>query len=125
MLPVHIQLRVVAKYPMLVERYPPIGSKVGRDVRPICDASVEFDHSRLLALPGTHGIGKRILEPGDHLLRWGATSLPRYCHFTTPDELRDLLPAGETERVDEFTADGKAGDLNRYVVLRRRSDRDE
>ena len=64
-LPVCIQLSVVTKDPVLVERDPPVGSKVGRDVRPICDASVEFDHSRVLALQRTHGIGKRILEAGD------------------------------------------------------------
>jgi SAM-dependent methyltransferase len=70
-------------------------------------------------------INERELEAGDHLLCWGAASRPRYCHFTTPDELRELLPSDETEWVDEFSADGKTGDLNRYAVVRRRSDHDE
>lgn len=70
-------------------------------------------------------IDERELEAGDHLLRWGATSLPRYCHFTNPDQLRELLATDRTEWVDEFSADGKTGDLNRYAVLRRRSDLNE
>lgn len=65
------------------------------------------------------------LEVGDHLLPWGANSLPRYCHFTPPDELRRLLPSDGVEWIDEFSADGKTGDLNRYAVVRRRSDSNE
>lgn len=61
----------------------------------------------------------RELEPGDHLLPWGASALPRYCHFTTPDELRSLFPNHGVEWVDEFSDDGKTGDLNRYAVVRR------
>ncbi|MBW2290926.1 MAG: class I SAM-dependent methyltransferase [Deltaproteobacteria bacterium] len=74
---------------------------------------------------GEDQIDERELEAGDHLLRWGATSLPRYCHFTNPDELRELLATDRAEWVDEFSADGKTGDLNRYAVLRRRSDPNE
>lgn len=69
-------------------------------------------------------IDERELEDGDHLLRWGAASLPRYCHFADPDELRGLLGIDSSEWIDEFSADGKTGNLNRYAVVRRRSDRD-
>ncbi|MCH7599288.1 MAG: class I SAM-dependent methyltransferase [Myxococcales bacterium] len=62
------------------------------------------------------------LEVGDHLLRWGESSLPRYCHFAPPDELRELSTLESAEWVDEFSADGKTGDLNRYLVLRRGRD---
>lgn len=58
------------------------------------------------------------LEEGDHLLRWGDASLPRYCHFTPPGELRELIANPIAVRIDEFSADGKTGDLNQYAVWR-------
>jgi SAM-dependent methyltransferase len=59
------------------------------------------------------------LEAGDHLLGFADASLPRYCHFAPQDELRELVTQRCAELVDEFSADGKTGDLNRYAVLRR------
>jgi tRNA (uracil-5-)-methyltransferase TRM9 len=60
------------------------------------------------------------LEPGDHLLRWGAGDrVARYCHFVDRAEMAALVTGLDLERVEEFSADGKTGDLNHYVVLRR------
>lgn len=62
------------------------------------------------------------LEAGDHLLGFGDASLPRYCHFVSQDELRELVTQCCAESIDEFSADGKTRDLNRYAVLRRGGD---
>ncbi len=85
-----------------------------------------FDRFRPRILPwvqyneqATRQIDERELDAGDSLLRFGEASLPRYCHFCSPDELRDLLTIDNTEYIDEFAADGKTDDLNRYAVLRR------
>ncbi len=71
------------------------------------------------------------LEPGDHLLCWGeqtsaASSEPavRYCHLADEPEVERLLAAvGETSpglRVSgRYRADGRSGDLNLYLLLRR------
>lgn len=69
-------------------------------------------------------IDERELEPGDHLLRWAEASLPRYCHFIPPDELRELATRAGAKSIDEFSDDGKTRDLNRYLVLHRDSGED-
>lgn len=60
------------------------------------------------------------LEPGDHLLRWGAPDrgAVRYCHFVDAAELERLTDGLGLERVASYEADGREGDLNRYLVLR-------
>ena len=67
------------------------------------------------------------LEEGDLLLAWGdAPGDPsgpppvRYCHWTPPAEADRLLAGLPLEPVATFRADGKAGDLNLYRILRRR-----
>ncbi len=58
------------------------------------------------------------LETGDYLLRWGTgEEAVRYCHHCSDDELAQLLGTVALELVDEFRADGRSHDLNRYVVL--------
>jgi SAM-dependent methyltransferase len=66
------------------------------------------------------------LEKGDFLLAWGEASptdglLPtvRYCHWAPPEEVDRLLATLPLEPMASFRADGKAGDLNLYRVLRR------
>lgn len=81
--------------------------------------------------------------PNDFLLGWQhAQDVYRFCHHTTDDEIDALLataarslaapgascdeggaspaPAIPVREIARFSADGKRGDLNRYVVLQRR-----
>lgn len=65
------------------------------------------------------GIDPAALEPGDHLLAWGDAGAARYCHASDDDEVEALLARLPLTRYDDFTADGRDGALNRYVVLER------
>ena len=67
------------------------------------------------------------LEPGDVLLAWGdrpasadAAPAVRYCHWAPPEEADRLLAGLPLAPLASFRADGKAGDLNLYRILRRR-----
>jgi SAM-dependent methyltransferase len=61
------------------------------------------------------------LEPGDYLLPFGRDpSRVRYCHALDRDELARLLDALPLTTLASFHADGRSGNLNRYVLLRRR-----
>ena len=63
------------------------------------------------------------LEDGDYLLGWNeAAGAYRYCHDFSDSEI-DGLAAGVSDAadvIDRFSADGRNGALNGYVVLRRR-----
>ena len=62
------------------------------------------------------------LEDGDYLLGWqNETEAYRYCHHFTEDESQVLSAHlhGRAALLSEFTADGKRGDLNRYLVWQR------
>lgn len=61
------------------------------------------------------------LEEGDHLLGWQGTGALRYCHSFEEGEIDGIVRglAGCAREVDRFSADGRAGDLNRYLVLER------
>lgn len=63
------------------------------------------------------------LEPGDHFLGWqddpGAL---RYCHHFTEAEIDGLvtrLRAHGLRELDRFSADGRSGALNRYLICRK------
>ena len=62
------------------------------------------------------------LDANDYLLGWqdDADAL-RYCHHFTEDEISELAAgvAGCAQETERFSADGKSGALNRYLVLRR------
>lgn len=69
-------------------------------------------------------------SPGDYLLGWQDSSdVFRFCHHATDEEIDALLAEAATtveptaavpfREVARFSADGKSGDLNRYVMLRR------
>jgi hypothetical protein len=59
---------------------------------------------------------------GDYLLGWQDTpDVWRFCHDTSEDEIDKLVRSTSglsCERL-RFSADGKRGDLNRYLVLER------
>lgn len=60
------------------------------------------------------------LDDNDYLLGW--KNLPgvyRYCHSFTESEIDHLTAAiaDEASVISRFTADGRTGDLNTYVIL--------
>ncbi len=68
--------------------------------------------------------GSVALEENDYFLGWQhEPGLARYCHHFTEGEVQRLVriacEGGRAEVIDEFFADGKSGELNRYVVLRK------
>jgi SAM-dependent methyltransferase len=75
----------------------------------------------LEGVPGVaseHALAASDLEPGDQLLRFGASGdAVRYCHLTDDAEVSRLLLGLELRKVDRFSADGASGNLNDYVVL--------
>ena len=59
-------------------------------------------------------------DEGDYLLGWqGQAGLQRYCHSFSEEEVDELVAsvASRTREVARYSADGKRGDLNRYIVL--------
>lgn len=62
------------------------------------------------------------LEAGDYLLGWkNRPGQYRYCHHFSDEEIDQLVASlvPYATLVESFSADGKTGNLNRYVVLRR------
>ncbi len=71
------------------------------------------------------GLDAAQLEAGDYFLGWQSEpGLWRYCHSFEEGEIDALVAAacegGEAREVARFSADGKSGVMNRYVVLRKR-----
>lgn len=65
-----------------------------------------------------HPVTPGELENGDHLLSFGNRSDPlRYCHHCDDAEFEELVASSGLDLVDDFEADGRSGDLNRYAVL--------
>ena len=73
---------------------------------------------------GALGLARSELGANDYLLGWqGKPGAYRFCHYVDDDEVRALTGAVPAARpVDTFSADGRGGDLNTYLVLRRRDD---
>lgn len=71
--------------------------------------------------PPFEGFSTRSFEPGDYLLDWQGAAPYRYCHSFGEDEISRLAEAvsGDADEVSRFSADGRAGNLNRYLILRR------
>ena len=67
-------------------------------------------------------ISSDALEKNDYLLGWqNQTHTWRYCHHFTQGELEDLVAqlAPQARMCAQFSADGKEGNLNRYIVFQR------
>lgn len=72
--------------------------------------------------PELLALNLRELDPGDHLLGWQNTDALRYCHHFEDEEIDRLiaaLPTGTARETCRYSADGRSGDLNRYVILQR------
>lgn len=71
---------------------------------------------------GMAALGLPPLNPGDYLLGWKNDAQAfRYCHNFTDDEIDRLVAsvAGEAQVIARFSADGRTGNLNTYLVLRK------
>ncbi len=67
-------------------------------------------------------LGLPQLDAGDYLIGWqNKPGAYRYCHSFTEQEADALAASveGEAETVARFEADGRTGNLNAYLVLRR------
>lgn len=67
-------------------------------------------------------ISSDALEKDDYLLGWqDQTHTWRYCHHFTQGELEDLVAqlTPQARMCAQFSADGKEGNLNRYIVFQR------
>ena len=67
-------------------------------------------------------LGLRDLDQGDYLLGWqGRRDVCRYCHDFDEREVDGLAAAvgAQAREVARYSADGRTGDLNRYLVLQR------
>lgn len=78
---------------------------------------------RAASEPPYPGFLPSALEPGDHLLGWQDEDVFRYCHHASEAEIDELAAAAEhagTHEVCRFSADGRTGALNRYLILEKR-----
>ena len=58
------------------------------------------------------------LEPGDHLLAWGAgADAVRYCHWAGPAEVARLIESAGLAAPELYEADGENGRLNLYALI--------
>jgi 2-polyprenyl-3-methyl-5-hydroxy-6-metoxy-1,4-benzoquinol methylase len=59
------------------------------------------------------------MQEGDYFLGWqGDCDTLRFCHNFSEHEIDTLLSTVNIEEVSRFSADGRSGDLNRYIVAR-------
>ena len=91
--------------------------------RPMSDRRIAR-HARESTRAGLRSLGlsEKELDKGDYLLGWqGRLDTWRYCHHFDEEEIDWLVRAaqGTAELTTRFCADGKAGDLNSYLVLTR------
>ena len=84
-----------------------------------CVSFWQFEHDARI-MRGAEGVAGGGV--GDYLLGWqGSDRVRRFCHSTREAEIDELVAslAGGALEVARFSADGRSGDLNRYLVLRR------
>ena len=84
----------------------------------LADKAYETTDQGLQAL----GIDASELEKNDYLIGWqGKAETWRYCHHFSQEELDKLLVSlgSDVQVCEQFSADGKENNLNRYVILQR------
>ncbi len=79
--------------------------------------------------PPFEGYDSAQFEPGDHLIGWqNDPRAYRYCHHFDDAQIADLVRGVRTfykcgctpvRELERFHADGRSGELNRYVILKR------
>lgn len=70
--------------------------------------------------PSIVNIDPEELEPNDFILDWQEGLIAhRYCHFTDDAEMEDLVKSSGLQFVERYAADGKADNLNAYIILRK------
>ncbi len=79
--------------------------------------------------PPFDGYDSSQFEPGDHLIGWqNDRHAYRYCHHFDDAQITELVHGVRTfyksnevpvRELERFHADGRSGDMNRYVVLKR------
>ncbi|MCG8458692.1 MAG: class I SAM-dependent methyltransferase [Holophagales bacterium] len=81
--------------------------------------SPRFERKRVPWAVGAPRVDPADLEEGDTLLGWsGEWDPPRYCHFPTDAELRDLESLKGTVAEQPFESDGPTGADNLYLLWR-------
>lgn len=72
--------------------------------------------------PREVGVDPDHLEAGDYFLTWerGVYAV-RYCHLTLPAEQDELIRGTNLRYIDRFSADGKTGMDNDYLILTAKS----
>jgi SAM-dependent methyltransferase len=83
-----------------------------------CFAESEERRRRIVSWESCDAIDPALLEPGDHLLRFGTSGL-RYCHATGAEELTALLAGLPLTPIEDWYDDGQDRRENHYVLLRR------
>jgi tRNA (uracil-5-)-methyltransferase TRM9 len=74
----------------------------------------------LKVLPwSTAGIEPSNLEPGDFLLNWQHTGIPRYFHQYQVGEIEQYASSLSIPVLETFDDDGRSGKLNHYVVWKK------
>lgn len=70
--------------------------------------------------PTKIGINELNLEANDYILTWQNNKTAfRYCHHIDDEEIKQLLLSSKLKQIDSFQADGKTGQLNRYIVAQK------
>lgn len=65
------------------------------------------------------GLSKNLMEKGDKILDWkkGMTAY-RYCNLMPKSEVEEIKNKLGLKLIDEYTADAKSGQGNRYLILK-------
>lgn len=89
--------------------------EMARKAHALQEGALQVAHERYGLAPGA-------LDGGDFLLGWqGGIEALRYCHSFSDSEVEALSGGvqGKVRATARFTADGRTGDLNSYLVFQR------
>jgi SAM-dependent methyltransferase len=82
----------------------------------------EFERFQARTVPPPEGIS---LEAGDYLINWGNSVAQqndplRYYHYVDDAESVELIAATGLELIATYRADGRTGNMNNYIILKKR-----